>query len=126
MTTPRQQLTRRWFLGATVASAGGILIRSARGRGAEPTATTSQFPSTDHFWYRPQPPGPFIDSQRGNKAFGFADGKVFLSEDNGRTWPHSIAFPDARHIVFSCILKNGNVLFSALARLYLSPRSVKR
>ena len=80
----------------------------------------ADFPSTDHFWYRPQPAGPFVDSQRENKAFGYADGNVFLSEDNGRTWPHSIAFHDASHILFSCILKNGNILFSALARLYLS------
>jgi hypothetical protein len=81
--------------------------------------------STDHFWYRPQPEGIFVDSQRDNKAFGFADGKVLLSEDNGRTWPHSIAFPDARHIVFSCILQNGNVLFSALAKLYLSTDNLR-
>ena len=81
--------------------------------------------STDHFWYR-QPSGvPYIDSQRSNKAFGFANGTIFLSEDNGRTWPYSIAFPDARHIVFSCILKNGNVLFSALAKLYLSTDNLK-
>ena len=26
--------------------------------------------STDHFWYRPQLLGPYIDSQRGSKAFG--------------------------------------------------------
>ena len=52
--------------------------------------------STDHFWYRLQPEGPYIDSQRDNKAFGYADGEVFLSEDNGHTWPHSLAFPDAQ------------------------------
>ena len=50
---------------------------------------------------------------------------MFLSEDNGRTWPHGIAFPDARHIVFSCILNSGNVLFSALAKLYLSTDDLK-
>ncbi len=123
--TPRQRLTRRRFLGTTVAAAGGILLPGARRLGAKPPATTSEFPSTDHFWYRPQPAGPFVDSQRDNKAFGFADGKVFLSEDNGRTWPHGIAFPDARHIVFSCILSNGNILFSALAKLYLSTDNLK-
>ena len=124
MMTP-QQLTRRRFMGATAAAAGGILIPGALGLGAEPAGTPAEFPSTDHFWYRPQPAGPFIDSQRDNKAFGFADGKVFLSEDNGRTWPHSLAFPDARHIVFSCILKNGNILYSALAKLYLSTDNLK-
>jgi hypothetical protein len=50
---------------------------------------------------------------------------VFLSEDNGRTWPHSAAFREARNIVFSCILGNGNILFSALAKLYLSTDNLK-
>lgn len=76
--------------------------------------------STDHFWYRPQPEGPYIDSQRADKAFGFADGAIFLSADNGRTWPHSIAFPDARNTTYSCILENGNILFGAGSKLYLS------
>jgi hypothetical protein len=125
MMTPRQQLTRRRFLGAAAATTSGILIPGTRGLGAKPSAPPSKFPSTEHFWYRPQPAGPFVDSQRDNKAFGFADGKVLLSEDNGRTWPHSSAFPDARHIVFSCILKNGNILFSALAKLYLSTDNLK-
>ena len=125
MITPRQQLTRRRFLGTTAATAGGVLIPGARGLGAKPAVTPSEFPSTDHFWYRPQPAGPFVDSQRANKAFGFSNEKVFLSEDNGHTWPHSSAFPDARHIVFSCILNNGNILFSALAKLYLSTDNLK-
>jgi len=81
--------------------------------------------STDHFWYRLQPEGPYIDSQRDNKAFGHADGKVFLSEDNGRTWPHSLAFPNAHNITFSCILKNGNVVFSTRSKLFLSTDNLK-
>jgi hypothetical protein len=125
MMTSRQQLSRRRFLGATTATAGGVLLGAARGVGAKPAVTPSDFPSTDHFWYRPQSAGPFIDSQRDNKAFGFADGRVFLSEDNGRTWPHSVAFSEARDIVFSCLLKNGNILFSTLAGLYLSTDSLK-
>jgi len=125
MMTPRQRVTRRRFLGATAATAGAMLMPGAVGRGADSTAPPADFPSTDHFWYRPQPEGPFVDSQRDNKAFGYSDGKVFLSEDNGHTWPHSAAFPDARHVVFSCILKNGNVLFSALAKLYLSTDNLK-
>jgi len=76
--------------------------------------------STDHFWYRLQPEGPYIDSQRANKAFGFTDGTIFLSSDNGRTWPYSMAFPDARNITYSCILQNGNILFGAGSKLYLS------
>ena len=121
----QQQVTRRRFLGTTTATAGGMLIPAAVGLGADSTVSSAEFPSTDHFWYRPQPAGLFVDSQRDNKAFAYADGKVFLSEDNGHTWPHSSAFPDARHIVFSCILKNGNILFSALARLYLSTDNLK-
>ena len=125
MMTPQQRVTRRRFLGITVATTGGMLMPGTVGLGADLIVPASNFASTDHFWYRPQPEGLFIDSQRDNKAFGFADGKVFLSEDNGRSWPHSIAFPDARHIVFSCILKNGNIVFSALAKLYLSTDKLK-
>ena len=112
-------------MGVTAATAGGVLIPGTRGLGAKPAVASAEFPSTDHFWYRPQPAGLFVDSQRDNKAFAYADGKVLLSEDNSHTWPHSIAFPDARHIVFSCILKNGNILFSALAKLYLSTDNLK-
>ena len=122
MTTRQEQLTRRRFLGATfTAAAGGILAPRAIGKDAKSPAIGS----TDHFWYRRQPAGRFIDCQRGKKAFGYAEGKVFLSEDNGKTWPHSVAFPDARHIVFSCILGNGNILFSAMAKLYLSTDNLK-
>lgn len=123
--TLQRQVTRRGFLGTAAATAGGILMPGAVAFGAESIATSTDFPSTDHFWYRRQPAGLFVDSQRDNKAFAYTDGKALLSEDNGRTWPHSIAFPDARHIVFSCILKNGNILFSALAKLYLSTDNLK-
>ena len=125
MMTPQQRVTRRRFLGATAATAGGILMPGARGLGAEPAGAPSKFPSTDHFWYRRQPEGVFVDTQRDNKAFGYSDGKVLLSEDNGRTWPHSAAFPDARRIVYSCILNSGNILFSAMAKLYLSTDNLK-
>jgi hypothetical protein len=57
MMTPRQQVTRRRFLGATAATAGGMLMPAARGLGADPTAAPSHVASTDHFWYRLQPPG---------------------------------------------------------------------
>lgn len=81
--------------------------------------------SNDHFWYRLQPEGPYIDSQRDNKAFGRTDETILLSEDNGRTWPHRSTFSDARNITFSCILKNGNILFGAGSKLYLSTDSLK-
>ena len=74
---------------------------------------------TEHFWYKLQPEGIYIDSQRDNKAFAHADGHIMLSEDNGLTWPHSLAFPNAHNITFSCILKNGNVVFATRSKLYL-------
>jgi hypothetical protein len=114
---PQQQVTRRRFLGATAAATGVVLTATSW---LPASTVASNFHSTDHFWYRLQPPGPYIDSQRDNKAFGFTEGTVFLSEDNGRTWPHKTAFPNARNITFSCILKNGNILFATRARLYLS------
>lgn len=83
------------------------------------------FSSTDHFWYY-QPSGDiYIDSQLGNKAFGFSDGAIFLSEDNCHSWSHSIAFSDAKNITFSYILKNGNILFGAGSKLYLSTDNLK-
>jgi hypothetical protein len=75
---------------------------------------------TDHFWYRLQPEGIYIDSQRDNKAFARAEGELLLSEDNGQTWPHRLAFPNAHNLTFSHILKNGNVVFATRAKLYVS------
>ena len=80
---------------------------------------------TEHFWCRLAPEGPYIDSQRDNKAFGFGDGKIFLSEDNAQTWAHSAAFPDAENITFSCLLKNGNILFATREKLFLSTDNLK-
>jgi hypothetical protein len=121
MTLPRQ-VTRRGFLGTTAAGAGAMLAPAAPGRaaGSKPIAG-----ETDHFWYREQPAGKYIDSQRGGKAFAYAAGKVFLSVDNGRTWPHSTAFPDASLITFSHILKNGNILFATGAKLYISTDNLR-
>lgn len=81
--------------------------------------------STEHFWYYLQTEGPYIDSQRDNKAFGFAGEKIFLSEDNGRTWPYTATFPDAEKITFSTILKNGNILFCTDSKAYLSTDNLK-
>jgi len=76
---------------------GAVALRATK------DPSRSGFPETDHFWYRPQPPGPYIDSQRKNKAFGYleAEGRILLSEDNGQTWPHSTEFADVRNITFS-------------------------
>ncbi len=75
---------------------------------------------TDHFWYRLQPEGVYIDSQRDNKAFGHAGGEIILSEDNGLTWPYRHVFPQAGEITFSCILKNGNIVFATPNRIFVS------
>jgi len=125
MMTPQQPVTRRGFLGATAATAGALLMSGVPTLGADQHATPSDCASTDHFWYRLQPEGPYIDTQRDNKAFGFSEGTIFLSEDNSRTWPHSTAFPNAQNITFSCILKNGNILFATRAKLYLSTDNLK-
>jgi hypothetical protein len=125
MMMPQRRVTRRRFLGTTAATAGAMLVPSAVGLGADAAAAETIAGETDHFWYRAQPAGMYIDSQRDNKAFAYADGKIFLSEDNGHTWPHSTAFPDAPLITFSHILKNGNVLFATGAKLYLSTDNLK-
>ncbi len=116
--------TRRRFLGASAAATGALALSSGTSFAAD-AETAGPCPSNDHFWYRPQPEGLFVDSQCGDKAFAYRDGEILLSEDNGHTWPHHAAFPNAGDIVFSCILKNGNVLFSALAKLYLSTDNLK-
>jgi hypothetical protein len=102
-----------------------MLVPGAVGWGAGSAAAGSVAGETDHFWYRAQPAGMYIDSQRDNKAFAYADGKICLSEDNGQTWPHSTAFPDAPRITFSHILKNGNILFATGAKLHLSTDNLK-
>ena len=118
--TPQRRWTRRRFLGATAGTAGAVLMPGGLGRGAESAAAGSPVGETAHFWYRLQPPGKYIDSQRGDKAFAYAEGTIFLSEDNGHTWPHRAAFADAQRITFSHILKNGNILFATGSKLYLS------
>jgi hypothetical protein len=118
-------VTRRRFLGLTTATLSGALQPGTYGREANSAVAPPSFPSTKHFWYRPQPPGPYIDSQRLNKAFGRTKGTIYLSEDNGHTWPHRLPFPDAHLITFSCILKNGNLLFATGSKLYLSTDNLK-
>ncbi|NLY00063.1 MAG: hypothetical protein GXY83_28525 [Rhodopirellula sp.] len=117
----QRQIDRRGFLSVTAATAGGIWLSG----GHQLQASASEFPSTDHFWYRLQPAGPYIDSQRDHKAFGFSEGTVFLSEDNGRTWPHRLAFPEAEQITFSHILRNGNVVFATRQQIFVSADNLK-
>jgi hypothetical protein len=84
-----------------------------------------QIHETEHFWYRLQPEGVYIDSQRDSKAFGYADDRLLLSEDNGHTWPHSLVFADAHDLTFSCILGNGNVIFATRAELFISTDNLR-
>lgn len=120
MITPSIPITRRRALGCTAATAGAMLLSRAKGLFAEPAAVPEACASNPHFWYRLQPPGPYIDAQRGPKAFGRDGQSLVLSEDNGRTWPHRLAFADAQQLTFSHILQNGNVLFATGAKLFLS------
>ena len=104
---PQPLFDRRRFLGSAAAvTVGGLLSPGISELHAAPEG------ENDHFWYRLAPKGPYIDSQREHKVFGFGDARVFLSEDNGKTWAHSAAFADAENIGFSYILKNGNILFA--------------
>jgi hypothetical protein len=119
--TPLIQPNRRQFMSASAIAAGATMLPSALQLDAAPGETRS----TKHFWYRVAPKGPYIDSQRDNKAFGFGAGKISLSEDNGKTWPHSAEFPNAENVTFSCILKNGNIVFATRSKLYLSTDNLK-
>ncbi len=123
--TSQRHVSRRHILGAAAAAAAGGLMFSDSSTLSGSAAAPSEIASTEHFWYRLQPAGPYIDSQRGNKAFGRTADSVVLSEDNGRTWPHKLAFAEAQHITFSCILKNGNIVFSTRERLFLSTDNLK-
>jgi len=120
-----QRITRRCFLGATTAGVAGILLSGTQRLDAKDVAAPPGSTATGHFWYRPQPAGPYIDSQRDNRAFGFGDETIFVSEDNGRTWPRRLTFPDATNITFSAILKNGNIIFATRSKLYLSADNLK-
>jgi hypothetical protein len=77
-------LDRRQFLAtaAVTATFGALLWSAGPKLRAAPPNTTGE---TDHFWYHFAPEGPYVDSQRDLKAFGFGEEKVFLSEDNCRT-----------------------------------------
>ncbi len=85
----------------------------------------SKIAETDHFWYRLGPEDVYVESQRDNRAFGYAPGRVMLSEDNAETWPHSIEFADASKITFSTLLANGTVLWATGSKLFRSADNLK-
>lgn len=118
MKTPHA-INRRRFLAATAGSAFLAVprIQFAAAMSGE----------NEHFHFRLAPPGdPYIDSQRDHRAFGFTDDDfLHLSEDNGHHWSRRASFPNARNITFSCLLKNGNILFATRTKLYLSTDNLK-
>ncbi|HWA98994.1 MAG TPA: hypothetical protein VG713_10900 [Pirellulales bacterium] len=107
---------RRRFLTAAAAATACGFARPSTSKALAHSVTRE----TEHFWCRLAPPGPYIDSQRDHKAFGFGEGKILLSEDNAATWSRSLEFPDAENITFSCFLKNGNIVFATRQRLFLT------
>jgi hypothetical protein len=114
------RVSRRRFVAAAGAAvaASTMPVRPLR-------AAPSPIRETEHFWFRRAPDGPYIDSQRDHKAFAFGEGKIFLSEDNAKSWAHSAPFPEADNITFSCFLKNGNILFATRERLFLSSDNLR-
>ena len=109
-------IDRRRFL----STAAAAVTASGLYGGGMSQLQAAQMGENEHFWYRLAPQQPYVDSQRNNKAFGFGEGKIFLSEDNAQTWAHSAPFADADNITFSCILKNGNIVFATRQNLFLS------
>ncbi len=109
--------TRRNLLRSTIAASAAVPLPSLFAANEEG--------ATDHFPYRLAPKYPYIESQRGNLAFAYEPGRILLSEDTGKTWPHRAEFADAANITFSCILGNGNIIFATLNRLFLSTNKLK-
>jgi hypothetical protein len=111
-------ITRRHFIATT----GSLLLPGI----SQSYATPAIEGETEHFYYRmPTADGPYIDSQRGSRAFAFGGGKIMLSEDCGKTWAHSAEFAEAENITFSVLMKNGNVVFATREKLFLSTDNLK-
>lgn len=112
-------LTRRCWLSMAIAS---LMLPSLPSLHADPALTGEN----EHFqWRIPSSDEPYIDTQRDNKAFAFLGTKIMLSEDCGKTWPHTAEFAEAQNITFSVILKNGNILFATREHLFLSTDNLK-
>jgi hypothetical protein len=111
--------TRRHF----IATAASSLLLPAFSKSHAAPAIEGE---TEHFYYRmPATDGPYIDSQRGSRAFAFGGGKIMLSDDCGKTWAHNADFAEAENITFSVLMKNGNVLFATREKLFLSTDNLK-
>lgn len=115
---PPSPRSRRAFLGAGTATAAGLLLPGVARLQTLPAGKVGE---TEHFYYRYAPAdGPYLDSQRGRRAFGFREGSVYLSEDNAATWPHRADFPEAEQIQFGSLLANGRVVFGTERRLFVA------
>jgi hypothetical protein len=113
---------RAYLSGMSLSCVGAMLggkAKLVRGQGYDAVR------ETEHFVCRLAPKSPYIDSQRDNKAFAFDKGRIYLSDDNSKSWGYSCDFAEAKNITFSCILSNGNVLFATRERLYLSRDNLK-
>ena len=116
--------TRRHFLTTAACSLAlpGVCSFAAATEPEQPLPLSGE---NEHFIWRIQSPDePYIDTQRDNKAFAFQGTTIMLSEDNGKTWPHTAEFEDAQNITLSVILKNGNILFATRERLFLSTHTI--
>ena len=118
---------RCWKPFSNVGSAFAILALQACGElpGGTLGQANQAIGQTERYWYRLAPGFPYVDSQREHRAFGFGRNRVLLSEDNCQTWAHHAEFVDAEYVTFSCLLKNGNVLFATREKLFLSQDDLK-
>ena len=108
---------RRQFLTASSLATAGLLAPSVLPRSA--IGEDGDTGETEHFHYRLAPAdGPWIDTQRGSRSFGTREGKIYLSEDNSKTWVHEADFADAANIHFSSFLENGRLIFATQRKIY--------
>ncbi len=120
--TPSPFTPRRDFLNVVATTTGGLFFSDAARLHAEPADGVGE---TEHFWYKLAPEdGPWIDAQRDKRAFGFRDARIFLSDDNAKTWPHQADFADAENIQFSSLLGNGNVVFATPRQILLASNNL--
>lgn len=107
--------SRRRFLAQVALTAAGGSIATQTLGALEPGETGE----TDHFFYRlADADAPWVDTQRGSRAFAFSEGRIHVSDDNSRTWKHSAAFEDARNIQFSSILEDDSIVFATQRRIF--------
>jgi hypothetical protein len=77
-------LDRRRFLAAAATAAGTMAVAPQESFRLQ--AADGAVRETKDFFFRLAPEGPYTDSQRDSRAFGFDDGKMYLSDDNAHSW----------------------------------------